>query len=103
ANAFCVGDFFQGGDALRALLARQGYGTGCNALLRGYAPGVRRGNHFFAASAEYRIPLLDVDRGLGTLPVFFRNVGLIPFIDIGNAWSESQAARDVLVGAGASL
>lgn len=103
ANAFCVGDFYRGSDAIRSLLSRQGYGTGCNALLRGYAPGVRRGNHFFSASAEYRIPLLDIDRGLGTIPLFFRNMGMIPFVDVGNAWSARPDARDILVGAGASL
>lgn len=103
ANAFCVGDFIRGADAMRSLLARQGYGTGCNALLRGYAPGIRRGNYFYSATAEYRIPLLDVDRGIGTLPVFLRNIGLIPFVDLGNSWSDAAQARDVLVGAGASL
>jgi len=103
SSTFCVGDYFNGGDALRALVARQGYGTGCSGHIRGYPPQVRRGSAYATGSFEYRIPLLDVDRGLGTVPIFFRQIGMVPFFDVGNAWSDPDTARDVLMAAGASV
>ena len=103
AQPYCVGDYQFGGDAIRTLLQRGRYFTGCSALLRGYPPGVARGNYFAVASFEYRAPLLDVDRGLGTLPFFFRRIGMIPFVDVGNAWVNEVRLKDLLVGVGATL
>ena len=102
-GAFCVGDYISGGDAIRALLGRTGFGTSGCSLLRGYGVGAARGRYFARATAEYRIPLADVDRGIGSLPVFMTRVGMIPFVDVGNAWTDPTDVRDVLVGTGAAL
>lgn len=102
-GAFCVGDFISGGDAIRALLGRTGFGTSGCSLLRGYGVGAAQGRYFTRATAEYRIPLADVDRGVGSLPVFMTRVGMIPFVDVGNAWTDPTDVRDVLVGSGAAL
>ncbi len=102
-GAFCVGDYAAGGDAIRSLLGRTGFGTvGCS-LLRGYDTRAATGRYFARATAEYRIPLADVDRGVGTLPFFMTRAGLIPFVDVGNAWTDPTDVRDVLVGTGAAL
>jgi hypothetical protein len=102
-GAFCVGDYRIGPEVVRSMLARTSFFTGCSALLRGYDPVVARGRYFATASAEYRIPIIDIDRGLGTLPFFFRRIGLIPFVDVGNAWTDPTEFRDLLVSTGGSL
>ncbi len=102
-GAFCVGDYISGGDAIRALLGRTGFGTSGCSLLRGYGVGAARGRYFARASAEYRIPLADVDRGIGSLPFFMSRVGLIPFVDVGNAWTDPTDVRAMLAGTGAAL
>jgi hypothetical protein len=99
----CVGDYISGGDAIRALLGRTGFGTSGCSLLRGYGVATKTGRYFARATAEYRIPLADVDRGVGSLPLFMTRVGLIPFVDVGNAWTDPTDIRDVLVGSGAAL
>lgn len=100
------GAFFVGGppeyqDVFRSLLARTPVGTG--GLVRGYRPGVVGGRYFFVANAEYRIPILDAERGLGTLPAFLRSLTFIPYADAGRAFSGPLAFGDVLWGVGASF
>ncbi len=102
-GAFCVGDYVSGGDAIRSMLGRTGFGTSGCSLLRGYGVRAQSGRYFARATAEYRIPLADVDRGVGSLPFFMTRVGLIPFLDVGNAWTDPTDVRDVLVGSGAAL
>ena len=71
--------------------------------LRGFAPAAFAGTYFLVLNSEYRIPLADVERGMGSLPLFLRRVTAIPFLDYGGAWS-SKLTRDLLkFGAGASL
>jgi hypothetical protein len=102
-GAFCAGDYQFGIDAIQTLLQRGSFPTGCQAQLRGYPVGAVRGRYFAAATAEYRIPLYDVDRGIGSLPFFFTRVGMIPFVDVANAWADPTDIRNVFVGAGAAL
>ncbi|MEM6292400.1 MAG: hypothetical protein AAGA54_14090 [Myxococcota bacterium] len=102
-GAFCVGDYVSGGDAIRSMLGRTGFGTSGCSLLRGYGVRALSGRYFARATAEYRIPLADVDRGVGSLPFFMTRVGVIPFVDVGNAWTDPTDVRDVLVGSGAAL
>ena len=62
-------------DALRqfrSLLARTPFSQ--TRLLRGYRSGQFGGRYFFVSNMEYRIPLADTDRGLGTLPMFMRRI-----------------------------
>lgn len=99
----CVGDYRFGGDAIRSMLGRVGYGTAGCSLLRGFGVQPRTGRYFAKGTAEYRIPLADVDRGIGSLPFFMTRVGLIPFADVGNAWIDPEDAADLLVGAGAAM
>jgi hypothetical protein len=54
--------------------------------LRGYPVGAQRGDRALATTAEYRFPLLLVERGLRTWPVFLDRVWGTAFVDAGAAW-----------------
>lgn len=73
--------------------------------LRGFYPGTRDGETFWLASGEYRFPVWQVDRGVGTLPFFMRNVSGAVVVDAGNAWDDpaDAAIGNSLLGVGAEL
>ncbi|MBN2493895.1 MAG: PD40 domain-containing protein [Deltaproteobacteria bacterium] len=53
--------------------------------LRGYAPGAFAGSAYLLASAEYRLPIWTIERGLLTLPFFLQRLHAAVFIDAGGA------------------
>lgn len=54
--------------------------------VRGYAPSTRFGRYAWSGSAEYRFPLLLINRGFRAWPLHFdRAIGTL-FFDAGNAW-----------------
>ena len=57
-------------------------------VLRGYKPGAFAGSQLNLFKAEYRFPILYVDRGLSTLPAFLRGVSGALFADYGGAYNE---------------
>ena len=61
--------------------------------LRGYPENFRSGRIAWTASAEYRFPLLMVDRGLGSFPLFVDRVHGSVFFDAGNAWGPILGQR----------
>jgi len=75
--------------------------------LRGLSGITYAGDHAFMFSAEYRWPLiLDVNRGVGTLPVFMDKLFLNLFVDGGDIrfrTSTSDLFSRMLVSAGAEL
>ena len=54
--------------------------------VRGYSSASRRGRIAWSASAEYRLPLSLIRRGLGAWPLYFDRAGASLFADAGNAW-----------------
>lgn len=56
---------------------------------RGFAQGARSGRFAWAVAAEYRFPLLFVDRGAGPFPLFFDRLHGSVFFDAANAWGPS--------------
>jgi hypothetical protein len=56
-------------------------------VLRGYEPGQFTGNEYALFNAEYRFPLITVDRGISTLPVFLDTVSAALFADYGGAYN----------------
>lgn len=60
--------------------------------IRGYRWGVRSGSTAWSASAEYRMPLARVNRGLGGVPLYLDWVSGSLFVDAGNAWGASGMA-----------
>ncbi|MDE2762876.1 MAG: BamA/TamA family outer membrane protein [Gemmatimonadota bacterium] len=80
--------------------------------VRGYPTDVRYGQVAWTASAEYRFPVLLIDRGLGPLPLFFDRFHGSVFFDAGNAWGpdlgESEPRynnpkQDMLMSVGAEV
>ncbi len=78
--------------------------------VRGYPNGERSGRYAWSATAEYRVPLALVNRGLGLLPVNLDRVQASLFADAGNAWGPELGTalyqnprRAVLASAGAEL
>lgn len=99
-SAFFVGGFSQQEDIIRTLIARSALNEA------GRCKGSRRGvlgALLLGVQCGVQDPLADVERGLGTLPLFFRRVTAIPFMDAGGAWSESLTREALKIGAGASL
>ncbi len=54
--------------------------------LRGFPPAVVFGDWYYLGSAEYRMPIWYIDRGVGTLPFFMRYISASAFVDMGNAF-----------------
>ncbi|MSR36308.1 MAG: hypothetical protein EXR95_06645, partial [Gemmatimonadetes bacterium] len=80
--------------------------------VRGYANGERAGRLAWSATAEYRFPIVRVNRGWGLIPIHLDQVSGAFFADAGNAWGpELDAAlpryqnpvRTALGSAGAEL
>jgi hypothetical protein len=100
-GAYYVGGLSENQDVIRSLVNRTAFST--TGALRGYAPGEFSGRYFSVLNTEYRVPIADVDRGVGTLPLFLSRVALNPFCDVGSAWSGDIDLDDVHLGAGATL
>lgn len=71
-------------------------------LLRGYGPNTFTGRAFALATAEYRFPLADLERGFGVLPVFLRRLHGAVFVDAGDAFDPGTSPVPRL-GVGAEL
>ncbi|MBZ5715013.1 hypothetical protein [Nannocystis pusilla] len=83
-SPFYIGGTSQQAEVLRNFLFRTPYADYGN--LRGYQPFAFPGRYYGVLNVEYRIPLADVEHGLGTLPGFLRRLTLAPFVDLGAAW-----------------
>ncbi|MEP6918949.1 MAG: BamA/TamA family outer membrane protein, partial [Acidobacteriota bacterium] len=71
------------------------FGTDAIGLLRGIDEDAVTGPHVMVGSLDYRFPILDVQRGAGTLPVFLRRIHGALFVDAGTAWTQSVRWSDV--------
>jgi hypothetical protein len=65
--------------------------------VRGYESGEQRGNRALAAGAEYRAPLLLVERGVRLLPFNLERVWGDIFADAGAAWCAGSCDRGVFL------
>ncbi len=57
-------------------------------VLRGYDPVSFIGSQYHLANVEYRFPLVTVDRGISTLPVFLQRIAGNLFVDYGGAFNK---------------
>lgn len=71
--------------------------------VRGFDPAQMSGNQFFWGNAEYRFPLVDLDQGFSTTPLYFRRLKGRVFFDAGTAYDGFLADADILYGVGAEL
>lgn len=53
-------------------------------------------NRAMLFSAEYRFPILDPLRGIGTIPVFLKDISGALLVDYGNAWNPHENGSDRL-------
>lgn len=71
--------------------------------VRGYAPGLQAGTSYFWGNLSYRFPLLDLEQGFSTVPVYFRRLKGQAFLDAGTAYTGFLGDAPVLYGVGAEL
>ncbi|HEX6749843.1 MAG TPA: hypothetical protein VF092_21300 [Longimicrobium sp.] len=81
-------------------------------FVRGWASGSQFGDRALAGTAEWRFPLVRVERGLGLVPLFLNRLWGTAFVDAGTAWCEQECdpalaalfpKPDPLVSVGAEL
>ncbi|HXT98701.1 MAG TPA: hypothetical protein VN853_20545 [Polyangia bacterium] len=83
-------------DVLRDILLEQRQ----FAFLRGYPPDVASGDGYLVASAEYRVPLVWIERGYQTFPLYLRRIWGTAFFDAGNAFQGPFHPSDLKTDAG---
>ncbi|MCX7785689.1 MAG: hypothetical protein N2201_05625 [candidate division WOR-3 bacterium] len=62
--------------------------------IRGYKENEIKTQHILKATLEYRFPLFWLERGLGTFPVFFKNISGNIFYDIGSKFEHHRFKTD---------
>jgi WD40-like Beta Propeller Repeat len=75
----------------------------CCTFLRGYKPNAVVGDEYHLFSAEYRAPLLWIERGFATFPIYIRRIYGALFADAGDAFSGTFNVHDLRYGVGGEL
>ncbi len=63
-------------------------------FLRGYPEHEFRGRKAALASLEYRLPIANIEAGIGDAPIFLRRIHGAVFVESGNAWDEGFHVRE---------
>jgi Tol biopolymer transport system component len=99
-----VGAFYVGGfadvpviDTVRNYLVQRGW-----LALRGYPVTFEVGTYYALLNAEYRFPIVNIDRGPSTLPFFLHRISGNVFTDYGSAFNTAEMA-EFKTGVGAEL
>jgi len=79
------------------------FGSDAISLLRGFQDDVFVGDRVALVNVEARVPLLSVQRGWGTWPLFVRTIHAAAFTDIGHAWDGTPRWADRKIGYGVEL
>jgi hypothetical protein len=61
--------------------------------LRGYPSVIEAGNYYGLFNAEYRFPIVNLDRGPSTLPFFLNRISGNVFVDYGSAFNDVNNAE----------
>ena len=72
-------------------------------ILRGFAQDAFRGEAYELGTVEYRFPILDIEAGAWTLPVFLRRLHGAVYSDAGDAFTPGRRDFKLHAGAGAEL
>jgi outer membrane protein assembly factor BamA len=83
-------------DTIRNLLIPGGV------ALRGYPAVIEAGRNMALFNVEYRVPIVNIDRGLSTLPIFLQRISGNFFVDYGSAFNDAATAK-FKTGTGAEL
>jgi hypothetical protein len=96
--------FFLGGFVNRSLLDDLLTGRrSTGGVLRGFPIGHVVGDGLAAITLEYRLPLLEIERGLETLPVFIDRLHGAVFVDSASAFDSRPTGATFATGLGAEL
>jgi hypothetical protein len=76
------------------------FGRDAVGLARGFAIDDIVGYRAAVVNVDYRVPLWTIERGLGRLPVFVRQVHAAVFVDAAHAWRRTFVAADARASAG---
>jgi hypothetical protein len=74
-----------------------------NVWFHGYPEGSISGSQYHVANLEYRVPLVELEKGIATLPFYFRRVHLAALFDAGNAFDGNFDPAALRYAVGASL
>jgi hypothetical protein len=96
---FGLGGYVQQ-DLLRSLFLNQ---RQCCTYLRGYDPNAMVGDQYHLLSAEYRSPLVWLEQGSSTFPIYLRRIYGAVFGDAGQAFFGSLDPEKTRFGVGAEL
>lgn len=72
-------------------------------VIRGYQPGVARGPNYQLYQLDYRFPIVDLDEGFATIPIFFRRLKGSVFAEAGSAYDGFIVDQPLLSSVGAEL
>jgi hypothetical protein len=78
-------------------------GQGVVGLVRGLPEDERLGTALLVANLDYRFPLARVERGIGTWPLFLRDIHGAVFADVGSAGSGMGALPDAAYSMGGEV
>lgn len=101
-----------GDEAIRRVFSASGngpqsggfrFGSDAIGLIRGLDEDRVFGDRAAVVNLDYRLPIAQIERGVGTVPAFLRVVHAAVFLDAGHAWSERFQASDVRYSVGAEL
>ena len=96
--------FSVGGNPTQNVLQSAIFQGGSSSLVvRGYPRVVARGSKYLVSSAEWRFPLLELNRGFSTTPFYLRQLKGRLFLDAGSAYSGFLADADLLMGTGGEI
>ncbi|HEX7020540.1 MAG TPA: hypothetical protein VF159_11035 [Gemmatimonadaceae bacterium] len=79
------------------------FGRDAIGLARGFATDDIVGYRAAVVNIDYRLPLWNVERGVGALPVFVRQVHAAVFADAAHAWTREFRTADVRTSVGLEL
>ncbi|HEY4224138.1 MAG TPA: BamA/TamA family outer membrane protein, partial [Myxococcota bacterium] len=98
-DTFFLGGF-QDRDITSDLISGNRSGAG---VLRGYPSSAFQGDAFALGTVEYRFPLLEIEHGFATVPIFFDRVHGALFSDLGEAWDGVPNAKKFRASVGVEL
>lgn len=93
--------FTMGGNSLQNLFQSAVFqGSSSTLVVRGYPAAVQSGSKYLVSSLQWRFPLLDLERGFSTTPLYFRQLKGRLFLDYGAAYNGFLTDSEPLVGVG---
>jgi Tol biopolymer transport system component len=95
AGPFYVGGFIDVGpqDQVQSFVNGGGFVYQNGFALRGYPVAIETGRYYGLFNAEYRFPIVNIDRGLSTLPVMLNRISGNVCFDLGGAFDDPATAN----------